>query len=174
MTDRAPECVGSVIRGKLAMCALLLVSMPFGCDEVFSDYEFKTVTVAEPVLLPAVVFAQTTTWLEVHVHLEGGTASVQSHELDGRFGVALAFPELGWFPGACPADDVPLESDRIVVSRPGAPFDSEGRWVFCSAVRLSQFETSETIPLQFTFWNGLETVKGRSEITVYPMRRGDR
>ena len=47
-----------------------------GCGEVFSDYELKTVTRAEPVFQPIAVFEGSKSWIEVHVRLEGGTASV--------------------------------------------------------------------------------------------------
>ena len=144
-------------------CSFFMVT---SCGEVFSDYDLKTVTRAEPVFSPIAVFEESKAWLEVHVRLEGGTASVQSHELDGLDGVKLAYDDIDFFPGACPAGVITLANVAKAASTPGAPLDEDGRWVFCSAVEVGPFESSTAIPVAFTFWNGLESVKGTAQLTV--------
>lgn len=149
---------------------VLILSILTSCGEVFSDYELKAVTVAEPVLSPQLVLEQSTTWLEVHVGLDGGTASVQFHELDGSKGITLAYDDIGFFPGMCPTGVVSATSiDGAAASSPGDPFDDEGRWVFCSAIEVGPFEASETLRIRFTFWNGLETVKGVGTLEVHTL-----
>ena len=137
-----------------------------GCGEVFSDYELKTVTRAEPVFQPMAVFEGSKSWIEVHVRLEGGTASVQSHALDGFDGVKLAYDDIDFFPGACPSGVITPSSVAAAASKPGEPIDDDGRWVFCSAIEVGPFSEPQSIPVAFTFWNGLESVKGTAQLTV--------
>ncbi|MEC8022829.1 MAG: hypothetical protein VX223_02780 [Myxococcota bacterium] len=158
-------------RQHIALPALVLIlATVTSCGEVFSDYELKAVTVAEPVLQPQMVLEQSTTWLEVHVGLDGGTASVQLHEFDGSKGITLAFDDIGFFPGMCPTGVVSATSiDSGASSSPGDPFDDEGRWVFCTAIEVGPFEASEVLRIRFTFWNGLETVKGVGTLAVHAL-----
>ena len=142
------------------------------CGEVFSDYDLKSVTRAEPVFSPFVVFEESKVWLEVHVPLEGGTASVESHQIDGLDGVKLAYDDVDFFPGACPTGVITLANVAKAASSPGAPLDDDGRWVFCSAVEVGSFESSTAIPVTFTFWNGLESVKGTAQLTVNAVNGG--
>ena len=162
------------LQNTLLPALVLILTTSTGCGEVFSDYELKSVTVAEPVLSPQVVLEQSTAWLEVHVGLDGGTASVQFHELDGSKGVTLAYDDIGFFPGTCPTGVVSATSiEDAASSSPGGPFDDEGRWVFCTAIEVGAFDASDTLRIKFTFWNGLETVKGVGTLVVNTLQAED-
>jgi len=161
------------VGASLLLPALCLSVAVVGCGEVYSDYELKTVTRAEPVFSPIAVFSESKAWLEVHVRLDGGTASEQSHDLDGLDGVKLAFDDLDFFPGTCPSGVITFTNVANAASAPGAPIDTDGRWVFCTAIEVGPFDTSEAIRVAFTFWNGLESVKGVAQLTVNAITGAD-